>query len=196
MSLDLLERPVPRSVTRAPGPGDLPARLRPAGSEGVRLPSGRGVVLAKARLGLPLWRGEPVYSFRGKPVLDLDGEPVYAELAILRLLERAGWRGAWVNAYRREFRTGLPNRTAPIGFASGPASALVHRLIHERGSFVGCPDVAVADKRGAVLLVEAMRWGEGSGRLAAERLAWIAAALDHDVPTACFLVVEWSVAAD
>jgi hypothetical protein len=195
MSLALLERPSAVSLVRAPAASDLPPRLRSAGSEGLRLPSGRSVVLPKARLELPLWRGEPVYSFRRKPVLDVDGEPLYAELAIQRLFQRAGWRGVWVNAYRREFRTGLPNRTAPVEFTQGPAAALVQRMIKERGSFAGCPDVA-ADRKGAVVLVEAMRLGEGSTRLAPERLEWITAALDHDVPATCFLVVEWSIAAD
>ena len=195
MSLALRERPPAASFIRAPGAGELPARLRAAGSEALRLPSGRSLILARARLELPAWRGAPVYSFGHKSVLELDGEPLYPELAVLRLLERAGWRGAWVNAQRREFRTGLPNVTAPVGFTVGPAAALLHRLIHERGSFAGAPDVA-ADRKGAVLLVEIMRWGDGGGRLAADRLDWIAAALDHDVPSACFLCVEWTTAAD
>lgn len=195
MSLALPDRPRAGAAIRAPAAGDLPSRLRAAGSEGLRLPSGRSIVIAKARLDLPRWLGEPVYSLGRKPALDLDGEPLYPELAILRLLERAGWRGAWVNAQRREFRTGLPNRTAPIEFAAGPAAGLMHRMIKERGSFAGAPDVA-ADRRGTVLLAEAVRWGEGSSRLAAERLDWIAAALDHDVPVGCFLLVEWSIAAN
>jgi hypothetical protein len=42
-----------------------------------------------------------------KPLFDLDGSPWCAEFVILRLLERAGWRGVWVKNFRgpREFWT-------------------------------------------------------------------------------------------
>jgi hypothetical protein len=182
-------------VIRSPAASDLPPELRPSASEGLRLLPGQTVVLAKCHPSFQRWVGPPVYSLGGKAILDVKGEPVYPELAILRLLERQGWRGVWINAAWREFRTGLPNQTAPVAFTEGPAAQLVQRVIKERGSYAGCPDV-VAQRNGAVVLIAAKRRDRFNDRFKESQLNWIAAALDHDVPPACFLVVEWSVAAD
>ena len=40
------------------------------------------------------WTGEPITdTYNGKAVLELAGKPLFAELVILRLLEREGWQG-------------------------------------------------------------------------------------------------------
>jgi hypothetical protein len=51
-------------------------------------------------LRLPKWSGEPFADDLGKKaagMVELDGEHLFAELAILRLLEKDGWSGRWVN---------------------------------------------------------------------------------------------------
>ena len=48
------------------------------------------------------WTGAPFVDDFGKKsagMIDLDGEHLFAELALLRLLERDGWTGRWVNTY-------------------------------------------------------------------------------------------------
>jgi hypothetical protein len=51
-------------------------------------------------LRFPRWQGPPVVDDLGKKaagMIELDGEHLFAELAVLRLLERDGWSGRWVN---------------------------------------------------------------------------------------------------
>ena len=53
-------------------------------------------------LRLPRWEGAPFTDDFGKKaagMVELDGEHLFAELAVLRLLECEGWTGRWVNTY-------------------------------------------------------------------------------------------------
>ena len=80
----------------------IPALLTPTTMERVLLPSGHEAALPKATPRFPKWTKEfPWSTYGGKPILDLNGEPLYAEIAILRLLEAEGWRGVWVNHVQR-----------------------------------------------------------------------------------------------
>ena len=50
----------------------------------------------------PRWSGEPFADDFGKKsaaMIELNGEHLFAELAVLRLLEKEGWNGRWVNTY-------------------------------------------------------------------------------------------------
>lgn len=69
----------------------------------ITLPAGRmihdvsGVVMR-----FPRWTGAPFVDDFGKKsaaMVEVDGEHLFAELAILRLLEKDGWSGRWVNTY-------------------------------------------------------------------------------------------------
>jgi hypothetical protein len=56
--------------------------------------------VAGAFLRLPRWEGPPFADDLGRragAMIEMDGEHVMAEVAVLRLLERAGWEGRWVN---------------------------------------------------------------------------------------------------
>lgn len=56
--------------------------------------------VAGVYLRLPKWEGAPFVDDLGKKaagMIGLEGEHLFAELAVLRLLERAGWSGRWVN---------------------------------------------------------------------------------------------------
>jgi hypothetical protein len=56
--------------------------------------------VAGAFVRLPRREGEPFvddFGRRAGGMIELDGEPVLAEIAVLRLLERDGWEGRWVN---------------------------------------------------------------------------------------------------
>jgi hypothetical protein len=63
--------------------------LRPTGERVDALPS--------VSVRFPMWRGAPFVDDLGKKtaaMVDLEGEHLFAELAILRLLEREGWDGS------------------------------------------------------------------------------------------------------
>lgn len=67
----------------------------------IHMPSGRMISdVASVSLRLPRWEGAPFVDDFGKKaagMVELNGEHLFAELAVLRLLERAGWSGRWVN---------------------------------------------------------------------------------------------------
>jgi hypothetical protein len=69
----------------------------------ISFPAGRVVSeVPAAFLRLPKWEGAPFVDDFGKKsgaMIELDGEHLFAELAVLRLLERDGWEGRWVNTY-------------------------------------------------------------------------------------------------
>lgn len=67
----------------------------------IHMPSGKIVRdVAGVFMRFPKWQGEPFADDFGKKVagfVELDGEHLFAELAVLRLLEKDGWSGRWVN---------------------------------------------------------------------------------------------------
>lgn len=53
-------------------------------------------------LRFPRWQGAPFVDDFGKKaagMIELGGEHLFAELAVLRLLEQGGWSGRWVNTW-------------------------------------------------------------------------------------------------
>lgn len=69
----------------------------------ITLPAGRMIHdVAGVFVLFPRWTGAPFVDDFGKKsaaMIELDGEHLFAELAILRLLEKDGWNGRWVNTY-------------------------------------------------------------------------------------------------
>ena len=69
----------------------------------ITLPAGRMILdVAGVFMRFPRWTGEPFVDDFGKKsagLIELDGEHLFAELAVLRLLEKDGWNGRWVNTY-------------------------------------------------------------------------------------------------
>jgi hypothetical protein len=78
---------------------DLPVRL----SRPIVLASGEVVeTVPGVFVRFPQWKGAPFMDDFGKKsaaMVELDGEHLFAELAVLRLLEKEGWQGRWVNPY-------------------------------------------------------------------------------------------------
>lgn len=69
----------------------------------ITFPAGRIVsAVPAAFVRFPKWQGAPFVDDFGRKsaaMIDLDGEHLFAELAVLRLLEKDGWEGRWVNTY-------------------------------------------------------------------------------------------------
>jgi hypothetical protein len=67
----------------------------------ITMPAGRMIHdVAGVFLRFPQWTGAPFSDDLGRKsaaMIDLDGEHLFAELAVLRLLEKHGWSGRWVN---------------------------------------------------------------------------------------------------
>ena len=75
--------------------------LRVALKTPIHMPSGRIIPdVAAVFMRFPKWTGAPFADDFGKKAagfVELDGEHLFAELAVLRLLEKDGWSGRWVN---------------------------------------------------------------------------------------------------
>jgi hypothetical protein len=151
------------------------------------LPSGKSVAIPRCDYMFSPWRGTPILdTYGGKAVLDWNGKPVFAELAILGVLERAGWDGVWVDTYRRKFRRSMPPECCKL---PSHAQELYDRICRANGGKAsGCFDV-FAWKDGDYLFVESKRKSKDS--IQKTQKAWIVAALAAGIPLDSLLICEW-----
>ena len=166
---------------------ELPVELRPTGTEQIDLSDDLLALLPKATPTFTPWKGPPLADdYGGKQVLDLDGEPLFAELVILRLFQRAGWDGVWVDTYRKRHLVGLEEEaTLP-----GRITDLMGSIARRAGSRSGCFDV-VAWTGESIVFAESKR--SGRDRLRDTQRFWLRAALDVLPGPEALLVVEWTV---
>lgn len=157
--------------------------------ETLTLPNGGIVHLNKIEMHFHAWTGVPIADAYGnKAVLDVDGEPLFAELAILRELEKKGWHGVWVDTYRQKFRRAMPPTMAEL-----PASAMavLNSIVSANaGRRSGCFDVFVW-KDNEFLFAESKR--KGRDRIRTSQLRWLQAALQTGLPITSFRIVEWEL---
>lgn len=167
-----------------------PNLLTPSSAQSLTLPSGKIVQVPKATPTFPPWTGEHVEDTYGnKPILDVDDEPVFAELAILRLFQREGWGGVWIDTYRRKYRVGYWEKGTDVDLPP-ERTELLQRIYQKAGGRKGCWDV-YCWKGPEVVFAEAKL--RRQDRIRDTQLRWLEAALDVAVPLESFLLVEWSV---
>jgi hypothetical protein len=154
------------------------------------LPSdGRSVEVLTLRRRESRWTGQTPPSFKlvpNKPALDFEGQPSWAEIIVVRLLERGGWQAAWAKnwAGRAFWRdVGQIVELAPL-----PA-ALYHEIAARTASSGGCWDV-IAWRGDNVLFIESKQ--RKRDRLRPTQTMWLESALACGVPLSAFAVVEWS----
>jgi hypothetical protein len=153
------------------------------------LPCGKAVSIPMCFHRFELWRGSPIAdTYGGKAVLDVNGEPVFAELAILRLIQESGWEGVWIDTYRKKLRQSMPPHSR--GDLPSHVQSFLDRANAGRKWRSGCPDV-FAWKGSRYLFVEAKR--KGKDRIGKKQKAWIESALDSDVPLESLLIFEWDI---
>jgi len=121
----------------------------------------RGISLPNLIIRFSLWTGEGLSqevegSYKNKPLFELYGESVFGELGVLRLLQKDGWDGVWVDTYhgrgRKLFWTGLPDRTTPCSLPH-EADELYDKIRTIHGKAAGFFDV-FAWRDGEFLFVE------------------------------------------
>ena len=152
------------------------------------LPSGRVVSIAACFRCFKLWRGTPIRdTYGGKAVLDYNGEPLFAELAILRLIQDNGWQGAWIDTYRKRFRQSLPPHFCDL---PPHAQDFLDKANQGRKWRSGCSDV-LAWSDGRYLFVEAKRRGQDAIR--DTQREWLESALNSGLPLESFLIFEWGI---
>lgn len=142
-----------------------------------------------AFMRFPPWRGSPFVDDLGKKsaaMIELNGEHLFAELALLRLLEREGWEGRWIHTtsggeiskyvtdWRDVSRQDQKNR--PI--QNDAARATLYAVADRSGNrFAGCWSV-FAWRGDAYVFLEAKRQApKDTERLRPAQEAWVRAAL-------------------
>ena len=69
----------------------------------IHMPSGQMIHdVAGVSMRFPMWTGAPFvddFARKSAAMIELDGEHLFAELAVLRLLEKDGWNGRWVSTF-------------------------------------------------------------------------------------------------
>jgi hypothetical protein len=133
------------------------------------------------------------FDYGGKHLIDHEGEACFAELAILRILQKDGWDGVWVEVF------GGPNfvRTMPLGWAlksehvSIPADKEeLLKKIWTTAKSAACFDV-FAWKGGDLLFCEGKR--AGRDKLTKPQHKFIEGALACGIPAEALLIVEWKL---
>ena len=100
-----------------------PQTLEPHSLEEIQLPTGNLVHIPKTQPRFQLWTGTPIADSYGmKTILSINNEPVFAELAILRLCQQAGWNGVWVDTFGQAYRTGYWHQKNRVHLPSTLAS--------------------------------------------------------------------------
>jgi hypothetical protein len=114
---------------------------------------------------------------------------VFAELAVLRLFQREGWDGVWVDSYRQKYRVGYWEEGAEVDLPP-EREELLMQVYRKAGGRKGCWDV-YCWKGGVVVFAESKRRTRDGTR--ETQLRWMEAALAVGVPLERFLLVEWSL---
>lgn len=160
--------------------------LKPQFPERIALFSGREITVAKAMPLFRKWAGSvPDDTFNGKPLLELNGEMVFAELAILRSFQGAGWDGRWIDSFHQRHLIGYWPTPISEPLPKKQQSILDH-ISAKTGGSGGCFDVFCW--RGEDLLFAESKWRD---RLLPTQIRWLEAALDIGIPIESFLIVQW-----
>ena len=157
-------------------------------------------------LRFPQWRGAPFVDDLGKKtaaMIELDGEHLFAELAILRLLEREGWEGRWIHTtskgeistYLTEWRDVPRQEQKSRPIQHDGARALLYAIADRSGNrYNGCWSV-FAWRENSYLFFDAKRQSpKEKETVKAAQAAWVRAALSlrqQPMTARDFAIVQW-----
>lgn len=172
--------------------------LRPTGERVDAVPS--------VFMRFPQWRGSPFVDDFGKKtaaMIDLDGEHLFAELAILRLLERDRWEGRWIHTtaggeitrYLTEWRDVSRQEQKSRPIQHDGARALLYAIADRSGNrYGGCWSLfAWRENRYAFFEVKRQAAKEKE-TLKPAQAAWVRAALslrEQTMSAHDFALVQW-----
>jgi hypothetical protein len=127
-------------------------------------------------------------TYNGKPLLELDNEPLFAELLFLRLLEKEGYKGVWVDTYRNKFWQRLPHFSFPVVIDKKIEDLYNEIYALKGGKKSGCFDV-VAYKENEFIFAELKR--KKKDEIQPTQIEWLKAAIKIESYNNKFLLVEW-----
>jgi hypothetical protein len=159
--------------------------------EKISTENGEIILLDKYNFVFKTWNDNHDFdTYGGKKILELDNEPLFAELLILRLLEKQGYKGVWVDTYRNKFWQELPHFSSPVI----PDRKLldVYEKIYEEigGRKAGCFDI-IACKDNHFIFVELKKKKEDCIRKT--QIEWLQIAMTQNLENPTFLIAEWSL---
>lgn len=168
---------------------EYPHELQPSTFEIIELPDGKRVEIPKAMPQFQLWVGnQPGDTYGGKAVLNLEGQAFFAELLVLRLLEKAGWSGVWVDSFASRYRHDWPGDTS-VDLPAHAESVL--NAIQARDIQARCWDVFCWHDAHDFFFAELKR--KSRDRIRESQRHWLAAGLEEGFDPQNFLVVEWDI---
>ncbi len=152
-----------------------------------------GITIPNLIIPFSRWTGEGLSqdvagSYHNKTLFELEGEPVFGELAVLRLLQKDGWDGVWVDTYhgrgKKLFWKGLPDRSKPF-FLPTEAEELYDKIVYIHGKPGGFFDV-FAWRNGKFLFIEYKSMNDKLGK---NQVNWIESAIKAGVDPDSLLLV-------
>ncbi len=165
--------------------------LDPQGSLPFTLPSGRDVLIPVTKPVLVPSKVPNRWGYgKFKPIVLLDGEDLFAEIALVKMLQKDGWSAVWVDCWRSKFHLdmpGTPNGTITFDDLSKVPSLKPH--LNAFREFSGGWDV-LAWKDEKVLFCESKRTKKD--KLKPNQFAWMEERLDEGARPSNFLIAEWS----
>jgi hypothetical protein len=175
----------------------------------ITLPTGRTINDVPALfLRFPRWTGSQFVDDFGKQsagMVGLDGEHLFAELAVLRLLEKEGWSGRWVNTYSgrgevwkflTEWRDVLRDEQKNRPIEDAEPRQLLARIagLNGRARYKGCWDTFAWRGQDFVFLQCKRTAPKANDTVKAEQESWLRSALylgDRRISLRSFCFVQW-----
>lgn len=174
----------------------------------INLPTGRIInEVPGVFIRLPRWTGDAFADDFGKKaagMVELEGEHLFAELAVLRLLEQAGWNGRWVNTYSGRGEvwkyltewTDVPREEQRNRVLEDPEPRqLLARVaqMNRPARYAGCWDV-FAWRDAEFAFLNTRKTGPKPAQLLTNQEDWLRSALyvgDERLTLRSFCVVQW-----
>jgi hypothetical protein len=163
------------------------------------------IPVAKCLLHFDSWSGLQLKNRYGKTALNFEGEAMFAELVILRLLQRDGFEGVWVDTYRNRFRQSMMSFISILQPAQERALRVLERIPNyledtyetirkaNSGRRGGCWDV-MARKGNILVFVESKQnTPQCRDRIREGQRRWFETALSVGINTSSFVVCEWTI---
>lgn len=169
---------------------EIKGALTPTLLEQLNLPSGLQVQIPKCEFVFKEWKGEPIKdTYNNKPVIDYDGRPLFAELATLKMFQKEGWSGVWVDSYRNKYRVGLPEECTHVELPA-EHQRFINAVREQTKTRGGCWDLLLW-RNGVYKFVELKRTKED--KLRPNQYSWLEKTLELGYEPNSFLIVEWSL---
>ena len=160
---------------------------------------GKEVQIPKCDVLFEKWAGIPIKNtFGGKTLIKVNNNPSFAELAIVDLFVKEGWKTRWVETYGRGKQNPLflkkwkdDELKNQVNYPIREAWVLdlLNKVASLNGnSFSGCWDV-VAWKDKQIIFAESKRLKKDSIRQT--QISWLQAGLKSGLSENNFLVVQW-----